>query len=225
MKIDPSALLFNESGSLNGIKDLRNQYLDSLPESQELYLELMVNTSRGFLITLAGRRLGYFLLGKDNLLLEFFITQEFIDQADAIFTLILHNFGVQKVLCKTFDPLLLSSCLDHQKRVSTIDFLFREFKNKKQAPLRFPVFVRPAKQDDEKHIIEINEQVFDHDNEVSDYIQKAQLLLFENQLETIGFGIFTPTIKDRPECDIGMLVVKNFRRQGIGESGNTSSVT
>ncbi|OGO07743.1 MAG: hypothetical protein A3K46_06745 [Chloroflexi bacterium RBG_13_60_9] len=63
----------------------------------------------------------------------------------------------------------------------------------------------------------INEEVFDHEEEVGEYIRKEQVLIFEKEQEIIGFGIFARVIEGRPEFDIGMLVDKRYRRQGYGE--------
>ena len=64
----------------------------------------------------------------------------------------------------------------------------------------------------------MNEEVFEQDEEVHEYISKQQIVLFEKEKEMVGFGIFARVIEGRPEFDIGMCVDRRFRRRGYGES-------
>ena len=209
--------VFEEVGSLIEINDLRNQYLDKLLEAQELYLELQIRNSRVFIIKSPDQRAGYFLLGDSTTLLEYYVTQNNLDQADTLFGMIIEKFSIQKVLCKSFDHTLLSSCVGFQKKVNVLGILFREHEEKTAHPIPEFITVRLANAMDERLIIRINEEIFEHDEEVREYVRKEQIFLFENDKEIIGFGIFARVIKGRPEFDIGMLVDRKYRRRGYGE--------
>ena len=210
--------VFEEIGSLNEINDLRNQYFDNLAKAQELYLELMIGNSRVYVIKSRDQRAGYFLLGDSTTLLEYYVTQDHLDQADILLGRIIQKFSIQRVLCKSFDHTLLSCCAGFQKRVNVLGILFREQVEKEAArPMTEVITVRLANAMDEQLIIRINEEIFEHDEEVSDYIRKEQIFLFENGGEFIGFGIFARVIEGRPEFDIGMLVDRKYRRRGYGE--------
>ncbi len=209
--------VFEEIGSLKEINDLRNQYLDNLLEAQELYLELQVRNSRVFVINYPDQRVGYFLLGGSTTLLEYYVTQDHLDQADILLGMIIQKVSIQKVLCKSFDHTLLSCCAGFQKRVNVLGILFREQVEKAACSMTEVITVRLANAMDEQLIIRINEEIFEHDEEVSEYIRKEQIFLFENGGEFIGFGIFARVIEGRPEFDIGMLVDRKYRRRGYGE--------
>jgi len=111
---------------------------------------------------------------------------------------------------------LLSCCVGLQHKTSVLGILCREFKPSSNNIDLSSILVRPATSEDERHIIEINEEVFDHDYEVLEYVNKKQLLIFEKDQTTIGFGIFSRVIEGRQDFDIGMLVDKNFRGRGLG---------
>ena len=186
--------------------------------AQELYLELMVTKARPFLIQIEGERAGYFLLDEAKCLLEYYLTDMFITRGEEVFAAILKQFSVKKALCLTFNYFLVNCCLAYQKRLKTIGISFRERIGKPSSPIPFKLTVRPASMKDEQHIIQINEEVFDHEHEVAEYIEKGKLLIFEHDGEVAGFGIFARVIEGRDDFDIGMLVDKKYRRRGLGET-------
>jgi GNAT superfamily N-acetyltransferase len=210
-------LVFEEMSSIDEISHLRNQYLDGLLEAQELYLELMVRNSKIFAINSDNRRIGYFLFGEGTTLLEYFVIQEYFNHVDSLLGEIIEKFSVQKALCKSFDLSLLSCCVRFHKTVKAIGILFREYEEKTDLSIFNETTIRLAESKDVHKIIQINEGVFDHDEEVGEYIRGKKVFLFEKDEDTIGFGIFARVIAGRPECDIGMLVDKKYRRQGYGE--------
>lgn len=208
---------FEKCGSLEVISALRNQYLDALIEPQELYLELMVRTAEIYAVILNEEKIGYFLVGDESTLLEYFIIQQNTDLAEPIFINIIRDFSIRKALCKSFDHLLLSCCAAIQVKTNVMGILFREYHPPSDAANFLDITVRPATVEDERHIIEVNEEVFDHDHEVIEYTIKKQLLIFEKERTIIGFGIFSRVIDGRSDFDIGMLVEKESRGQGIGQ--------
>ncbi|MRS01998.1 N-acetyltransferase [bacterium] len=208
---------FEKCASLDEIANLRNQYLDELIEPQELFLELSVVNANIYLIHLNGEQIGYFLTNDETVLLEYFITQKFVFLADSILIRIVNDFSITTAVCKSFDHLLLSCCVGIQKKTRVVGVLFRTYHPNCNKDHYADVTARQATIDDEKHIIEINEEVFDHDHEVLEYINKKQLLIFEKEGIPVGFGIFSRVIEGRPDFDIGMLVEKGFRGQGLGQ--------
>ncbi|MBN1779975.1 GNAT family N-acetyltransferase [bacterium] len=210
------AIAFHKAVVLNDIVGLRNRYLDYLAESQELYLELMVRRSSVFIVRDSGRCVGYFILGNDSVLLEYYITPEHIHTAETVLGLIIRQFSIRSALCKSFDHMLLSCCSGFQKKMNVIGIMFREFMGDANAPLPEMLSVRPAGMADETLIIDMNEDVFDHDHEAAEYIDKKQVLIFEKDHRTAGFGIFARVIQGRPDFDIGMCVHRDERRKGFG---------
>jgi GNAT superfamily N-acetyltransferase len=207
---------FIQNGAINEIGDLRNQYLDTLPQAQEYYLELKIKNAAVFTILSNGNRAGYFILSDDHTLLEYYVIPNEMDHVDEILGEIIHAFNVVKALCKSFDHTLLSCCMRYQKSVSVGGILFREYHEKYLPPLGEDIIVRFAGMEDEMKIVDVNEEVFDYDAEVHEYILGQKILLFEKGGELLGFGIFSQVIEGRPDFDIGMLVCKKFRRQGYG---------
>lgn len=198
------------------IEHLRQQYLNELYEAQELFLEMKVQTARPFLISVNNIPAGYFFLDKDSTLLEYYVIREHIAQVDSIFEQIIRQCALRKALCKSFDHPLLSCCMAIQKHARACGVLFRECKETRTPDERRELRIRFAESEDEPHIAAINEEVFEHDDEIRAVIKNRSLLIFENAHDIVGFGIFQRIIPGRPEFDIGMLVDRKYRRQGYG---------
>jgi len=202
--------------SMNAIEHFRKNYLDDLFEAQELFLELQIHKANIFLITLGSTPIGYFLVDKASTLLEYYVIHTYIDQVDRIFEEIIHAFSIKKALCKSFDHTFLSCCVGVQKQTKAIGILCREYE---EQPLPHPtrdIVIRFAAQEDEQHIAAINEEIFDHEDEIREVIKKHNMFIFEHGSNIIGFGIFQQVIPGRPDYDIGMLVDRSYRRQGYG---------
>ncbi|MBK7453354.1 MAG: GNAT family N-acetyltransferase [Anaerolineales bacterium] len=98
-----------------------------------------------------------------------------------------------------------------------MEFSLGNTRKKAIHPIPGALTIRLAQAKDKQKIIGINEEIFERDEEVQDYIRKEQIFLFEKDKEIIGFGIFARVIEGRQEFDIGMLVDRKYRRQGYGE--------
>jgi GNAT superfamily N-acetyltransferase len=208
-------IVFKPLHSLQEIEPLRVQYLNELYAAQELFLELKVRNARVFGIMRFSQLIGYFLVDNDHTLLEYYLMRAVIDQIDDIFATIIKKLSISKALCKSFDHSLLSCCVGLQKQTTVLGILFREYEEK-SLPEKYNLNVRLAELADEQKIIEVNEEVFDHPGEVREVIQNRAMFIFEQDNNFVGFGIFQRVIAGRPEFDIGMLVDKNYRRQGYG---------
>jgi RimJ/RimL family protein N-acetyltransferase len=158
------------------------------------------------------------LIGLDGVLLEYFVVRTFIHNAEVWFSEILQRCKIQKALCKSFDHTLLACCLDHQISLRVAGILCREWADQPHRKTENTLAIRRACPEDVETIRAINEEVFDHPEQIRDYVQNERVLMFENNSTLIGFGLFSRVIPGRPECDIGMLVVPEFRRLGYGSA-------
>jgi len=78
------------------VADFRTEYLNSLPEFQELYLEMMVEESDYYLLTNNQYDLGYFIKTKSKILVEFYLVDEQIPICGCAYD----NVGSKKTLEK-----------------------------------------------------------------------------------------------------------------------------
>lgn len=216
-KPENSQVNFTAVDSLEEIADLRDQYLNQLLKAQEYYLELLVQKGKAYRINTGSRPIGYFILSQNATLLEYFLLPEYQTRADVLLQQIIRKYAVKSALCKTFDHLLLSCCVQYQKQVSVGGILFRTYHPVSNPPIFPDITHRLAMMQDFPKLCSINVEIFEENDEIREYIEKQRIFLFEKGQDLVGFGIFTRIIPGRPEHDIGMLVDKPFQRQGYGQ--------
>ena len=201
---------------IDRITKLRKQYLDSLFEPQELYIELMVTDAEKHIIQSGGTDVGYFIKRTDNYIIEFYLEDKYLPDYSKIFKEIIKNQQLKGAYCKSFDSVLLKACLHIHKSVKIIGVLYRDITNIDiHAPNRIDE-IRTAKMTDFEDIVSIKEEVFDTDDEVEYTIKKDAVFVFKNNGKLIGYGIFQPAIEGRNSYDIGMAVSPEYRKKGYG---------
>ncbi len=204
--------------------EFRTLYLNSLPEPQELLLELLVcpweelerPTSNKYFIKNNQINIGYIIISTKNILLEFFLINEYIPLCEEIFKLIIEKLLIKKVYCKSFDFLLLKCCITFYKSIKIKGVLFRDIINK-NIELPLPnISVRLGDPQDFAKILIFKKDFFECEGEIRYFLENKKLILFFIENEILGCGIFSRTIKNRPDYDIGMVVHPKYRRKGFG---------
>ena len=89
----------------------RSAYFVSLPEFQELFLEILVRESLFFSINAHNADIGYAIISKDGVLLEFYIDNKYMNESLVCFNKIIDDLDVKEIYCKSFDSLLLNNCV------------------------------------------------------------------------------------------------------------------
>lgn len=209
-------LKIGEENSLRDIDKLRYLYIQSLIEPQEMYLEILISKSKIFSLFYEEGVIGYFLTDGKDTLLEFFVIEKYSNFSDLILNEILKKYSIKDALCKSFDHQLLSPALTFQKSISVVGINFRKLKPLKRTYDFKELDVTIAEKEHLGIIKTINEEVFESTSEIVDYLEKQQILLFNQGIKLIGFGIFAPVIINGNDYDIGMCVNREFREKGYG---------
>lgn len=207
-------ILIKPVSDLSNLSNIRNQYLEDCFESIELFLELQIRTGYGYKVYFKEQEIGYFICGMDNTLLEYYILPQYQKRADTIFKRMVSNLKIHKAYCHSFDFLMLSCCMDFQKKVTNCGYLFRRYHKIEFEKRQFNT--RLGAMSDFEMINNANEAAFDNEEEIIDTIKRENIRLFESDRHLVGFGLFQRIIPHRPEYDIGMFVVPEFRKQGWG---------
>jgi hypothetical protein len=71
--------------SFDQIRSYRTEYFHSLPEFQELFIELMVNQSGFYLLQVRELDVGYAIINENGNLIEFYVTAPFVPKSNALF--------------------------------------------------------------------------------------------------------------------------------------------
>ena len=96
---------------IDKIEEFRIDYLNSLPEFQELFLELMISNSEAYLLQIDNKDIGYAIVNNDHILIEFYVINRYISSSYDIFNQAVNELSINEIYCKSFDSLLLSNCI------------------------------------------------------------------------------------------------------------------
>ena len=204
-----------EPVKLDELKEQREKYFNSLISTQEYYLEETIKSAECISIMYDNNIAGYAILESNNILLEFFVSKKYLQQAESIFDLLVEMKGIKYILCKSFDHNLLELALQKKYTSTVIGVLYRDTVSSK---LNYTedLLTRAIEESDFDAVMEINENVFTDKDDLQFYVENKSAIIFEKFDELIGVGIFTNILDNKPETDIGVLVNRQFRNRGYG---------
>lgn len=204
--------------SIDKIKEYRADYLNSLPEFQELFLELLLNDSDCYLIYLYDEKIGYVIVNADNTLIEFYVAKRYIPNSSKILGQVIEDLSISEIYCKSFDSLLLSNCLLNSFTYSVVGVLYRDYVE----PLVIP--------DSEIEMIKANlssiellinqdasiKELFETEDQLMSFIKYENVFEFYKNGEFVGCGMTIRTNSDWDYCDLGVWVNPLKRGKSIG---------
>lgn len=191
-------------------QDLRNEYLDSLPEAQDLYLEELVRDGAVWLMG----NMGYAVVSGTSLV-EFFVSKKYREKSVVLFEALVDYCRITQVLCKSFDRDMSFVAFSRPTRVSTVGLMFREIADNSFCEVKDRI-MRSANAADLDVIERFDDGFFCSRAEIDHYFTEGDLYVLDCAGSIRGCGIVTPVIHGQSYMDIGMLVAPEFRNQGNG---------
>jgi RimJ/RimL family protein N-acetyltransferase len=190
---------------------MRQAYLASLPEPQELFVEGLVRTSRKFLMVSKGTVVGYANVSGATLVELFMVDRAWTDALDALVAVA----GVERILCKTFDRPLLDVATRRAKATRVDGHLFRrlDLSTSRAVPR---LTGRLATAHDIDAVLSMHDGFFDDTSEVQDYIANNGLFLYSDDDGLLGCGVRRRIIEGHDAVDVGMVVAIGHRGRGLG---------
>lgn len=187
---------------------LRQQYLGSLRESQEWFLEALVEVGEVWT-----HDDGSYGVTHENTLVEFFSADPGLSQKR------LYAFweqrGFSTALVKSFDDGLVRSCEGLGWTATVGGFLFRTRKKHHHAAFE-RAEMHAATPADIHMLWQINDGFFDSKDEVTDLVGSNKLWTVRVDREIAGCGVSNRVIADGDAVDVGMMVAPSLRRRGLG---------
>ena len=147
-------------------------------------------------------------------MLQFYITQEFLQFNDEVFKSVIREQQIKIAYVTTRDPIALSLCLTFQKRVALESFLFEH---------HFPVDIslkdidhsqfRLARHSDSPRIIDVSKDFY---GDVESEIKNKRLYVLTSRENLLGIGYINTQFCSPRSANLGMYTNTSFRRQNVG---------
>jgi RimJ/RimL family protein N-acetyltransferase len=200
--------------SLNDISPLRINYLNSLSEFQELYLELFINDSNIYQIHFNGIFIGYAIVTIDNILVEFYINDRFVSISSDVFETIVTDLSIQTIYCKSFDSLLLNCCLIKSYQYKLKGNLFRDYFDTDKISTN-DLTIRFAGIKDYPFLLQQEGELYETPEELERFVNGNNIIMFQKDGQLLGCGYLIRVHANYNYYDIGMWVNPGYRKQGI----------
>lgn len=186
---------------------LRSRYLATLPEPQEWFLEELVRSGEVW----ESPGVGYAVFHGGNLV-EFHTINS--DEAHLHLSKLIRQRPFRKVLCKSFDRLLIGAAKKLGWTLVETGFLFRK---------RYPVVLNNidtfrldrARSADLKDAWINGRDFYDSKDEVERIFRSNGLWIAFNDGQPVGSGVMIPIDGSGDVVDIGMVVQRNQRNKGF----------
>lgn len=196
---------------------LRANYSNTLTAPIDGYWEkVVIANSTCYEISYNNKDVGYFSVNSHKTLVEFYIFKEYYMYSQEIFDYIIKSYMVEAAGVSTKQSEFLSLCLDFQKSVYVLSYLFNDAENKKyELDCYENLSFRLAKKSD---IQAINNKCEPRSEEYyEELIENDQLfVLYEGDI-LLGIGEFRISKTHHGQYgDIGMVVAEEHRRKGVG---------
>jgi RimJ/RimL family protein N-acetyltransferase len=204
--------------SIDKIKKYRTDYLNSLPEFQELFIELMISNSVYYIFQSDNNEIGYAIRNNDGVLIEFYVLDKYIPDSNEFFGQVLKELSITDIYCKSFDSLLLSNCLLKTLPYSILGLLYRDYfeplinKDSTIKMKRADLLSVELLYGQDESIREL----FETQQQLIEFIKKENVFEFYKNEEFVGCGMVIRTHPNWSFCDLGVWVKPAKRGRAIG---------
>jgi RimJ/RimL family protein N-acetyltransferase len=200
------------------IKKYRKDYLNSLPEFQELFLELMINNADFYFLEIEEISIGYVIKNSDDVLIEFYVTNKYISKSNDLLKQILNELSITEIYCKSFDFLLLNNCLLNSFPYAVIGVLYRDYV---EALIEIDQEIKMQKStlSSKKILLEQDnsiKELFATEQQLTEFVSKENVFEFYKNEDLIGCGMVLKTNADWNFCDLGVWVNPSKRGNTFG---------
>lgn len=209
-------MILFEPVNVIALKNLRMNYFYEIKLSQELFIEWEVqNNGRYYKILInETHEIGYFILSKDDILVEFYLIQDYLTEKESIFSKILQTYSVRKVYCKTFDSILLICSQLFSRSARVMATIFRDYVNGINIELESSMRIRLARESDINQLLSYDSGLYETPEELRYTVSNRMVYMFEKENTLVGCGYLIKILPDKNFYDIGMWVNPDFRNMG-----------
>ena len=202
------------------IENYRKQYLEQLSELQELFLEWIVDKGNYYAINSNDKTIGYFIISKQNVLVEMYVNNKYINEITEIFNGIYNKFNINNILCKSFDYLLLKCCLDNNFKYKPVGHMFRDCIETVPQDVSEFTKINFADETDYEDLLKYDNDLYDTEEDLMFILKNRMVIKYYIEDKLIGCGFLIKVNKFYNHCDIGMWIDTPYRSKGYRHKNN-----
>lgn len=206
------------------IEHIRFDYLRTLTAPMDgMWENAIISSATFWEIQVREQHAGHFCLDYNNCLLRFHLLEEYQAQAQEIFRELISTFKIQHAITSTIEPLYFSLCLDVQKSVTPLSYLFRDHRRTESSVDWSESTFRIAEKRELENIVPFyQEQALSPGEWIEAFVhtrlERAELFVWYHQQTLAAIGECIPSQRQPPYADLGMIVAQEYRGRGLGRS-------
>lgn len=201
---------------LTDVKNLIQEYVQTLSSPIDSYLEDHILRSDFYKINNLSNVVGYFAILDNQLLTQFYVTFNTIQDSKEIFTQVINDFSITKSLLPTSDEFLISLALDLDFKINKQAYFFQDGKVEVPDEKLFKdAEFRQANISDSEKIKVVSTDFFDR---LEERIENGEIFILSKNDLFYGFGIIEKSKLQQGYASIGMFTNEQFRQMGIGRT-------
>lgn len=210
------------------VEPLKKAYLSELTAPMDGMWDVgFTNSAPHWAIRSDDRLAGYFVINDANLLLQFYVSPNFVGEAKAIFDKVLKLEGVVGAIVSTIDPHCISLCLDVQKKLVVHTFLYEypvldgnsSWEGSHPSERSF----RLAADSDLDRVVALQQKCLSGGNDLGDWlrsysanlIDRGELFVLCEGSNWLGLGECRKSDTQPGVADLGMMVDPTHRARGF----------
>lgn len=203
------------------VVDLIEKYHQSISIPLDDMWEDMIIPSGIFYSIQEAKTIGYFVVGEDDTLLQFYVENSSLNRSQELFDFVVKQHAIKGALVGTFEPLFLTLSLDKNKKVEIDTLLYQELNSDEVLPPLENIEIQIADLDGINEVISFCE---DKVGLAGDWMQpyyqnllpQGSVHLFKMGEVIIGAGELRPSKSSKEFANLGVMVSKDFRQKNIG---------
>lgn len=204
--------------TIDRIERLRNDYLNSLTEFQELFIEIMASHSDYYIFQMDNNDIGYAIRNCDGVLIEYYVIDRYMSNSHGFLLQICKDLSITDIFCKSFDYQLLNNCLLNSYTYSVIGLMYRHY-DKPLVKRDFGIKREKASLSTVELLLNQHDSIkelFETEQQLTEFIQNEYVYTFSQNDELVGCGMVIRTHPDWRFCDLGVWVVPSKRGKAVG---------
>ncbi|WP_438447803.1 GNAT family N-acetyltransferase [Gorillibacterium sp. sgz5001074] len=199
---------------LEQVEPMVREYVGSLSSPIDSFLEEHILQSEVSVLRVEEQEAGYYAVYGGKLLTQFYVRRAYRRQAEALFSRVLENTGVDAMFVPTSDELFLSMALDREWTVRKQAYFFQDSLAvmEPDGALADGEF-REAREEEIPELVELSGDFIDRHGE---RIAAGELFVYRRGGRLLGIGVKEDSILQPGVASIGMFVGEAYRRAGVG---------